>query len=96
MAFENLPDPQFILEELIAQLEDYDTMKSHLMMELIRKEANSDKLQSVAHTDMEDMAVTYRFLITCTEEGQGTVQVTRDMLDYYGITMEKLHQDAME
>lgn len=94
MAFENLKDQQFIPEELIEQLKDYDIMKSHLLMDLVGKEANSDKLQSVAHTDMEDMAVTYRFLITRTEEGQGTIQVTKDMLDSYGITVEQLHQDA--
>ena len=96
MAFENLKDQQFIPEELIEQLKDYDIMKSHLLMDLVGKEANSDKLQSVAHTDMEDMAVTYRFLITRTEEGQGTIQVTKDMLDSYGITVEQLHQDALE
>lgn len=96
MAFENLQEQQFIPEELIEQLKDYDTMKSHLMMDLVGKEANFDKLQSVAHTDMEDMAVTYRFLITRTEEGQGTIQVTKDMLDSYGITVEQLHQDALE
>ena len=56
MAFENLKDQQFIPEELIEQLKDYDIMKSHLLMDLVGKEANSDKLQSVAHTDMEDIA----------------------------------------
>ena len=96
MVFENLQDRKFVPEELIEQLKDYDTMKSHLMMDLVGKEANFDKLQSVAHTDMEDMAITYRFLITRTEEGQGTIQVTKDMLDSYGITVEQLHQDALE
>lgn len=52
MAFENLQDRQFVPEELIEQLKDYDTMKSHLMMDLVGKEANFDKLQSVAHTDI--------------------------------------------
>lgn len=96
MVFENLQDRKFVPEELIEQLKDYDTMKSHLIMDLVGKEANFDKLQSVAHTDMEDMAITYRFLITRTEEGQGTIQVTKDMLDSYGITVEQLHQDALE
>lgn len=45
MAFENLKDQQFIPEELIEQLKDYDIMKSHLLMDLVGKEANSDKLR---------------------------------------------------
>lgn len=60
MAFENLQDRQFVPEELIEQLKNYDTMKSHLLMDLVGKEANSDKLQFVAHTDMEDIALIKR------------------------------------
>ena len=79
--------PQVDLESL----SDYEQMKSKLSME-----KNAELLESVPHERMEDMAVVYRFVLDQTDSGNGTILVTNQLLDQYGITKEQLRADAME
>ncbi len=79
----------------IDAFKDYANMKSTLAMEVVSAERNADLLQTVPHKDMEDMAVVYRFVLGDTAAGTGTILVTNQMLDNYGITAEQLHEDAM-
>jgi hypothetical protein len=71
-------------------------MKSKLSMEVVSAEKNAELLESVPHERMEDMAVVYRFVLDQTDSGNGTILVTNQLLDQYGITKEQLRADAME
>ena len=84
--------PQVDLESL----SDYEQMKSKLSMEVVSAEKNAELLESVPHERMEDMAVVYRFVLDQTDSGNGTILVTNQLLDQYGITKEQLRADAME
>lgn len=84
--------PQVDLESL----SDYEQMKSKLSMEVVSAEKNAELLESVPHERMEDMAVVYRFVLDQTDSGNGTILVTNQLLDQYGITKEQLRTDAME
>lgn len=84
MDFKDLQGQKTVPEAFMEQLKDYEAMKPNLIMEMVGKEAHADCLQNVPHTDMEDMAVTYRFLLDRTEEGQATIPLTNNCL----ITME--------
>lgn len=95
MDYGSLQERQFMPEMFMDQLKDYDMVKPHLLMEIVGKEANAEKLQSVPHTDMEDMAVTYRILMDRSEDGQATIPITNKLIDHYGITVEQLHEDAI-
>ncbi|SEK95927.1 hypothetical protein SAMN04487770_104156 [Butyrivibrio sp. ob235] len=75
---------------------DYDTMKGTLAMEVVSAEKNAEILETVPHKDMEDMAVVYRFVLGDTDQGSGTILVTNQMLDNYGVTPEQLHEDAVK
>ena len=77
-------------------LSDYEQMKSKLSMEVVSAEKNAELLESVPHERMEDMAVVYRFVLDQTDSGNGTILVTNQLLDQYGITKEQLRADAME
>ena len=79
----------------IAAFSDYSRMKNTLAMEVVSAERNAALLETVPHKDMEDMAVVYRFVVGDTPGGTGTILVTNQMLDNYGITAEQLHEDAM-
>lgn len=87
-----LESPQFDLDAF----NDYDKMKSKLSMEVVSAEKNADFLENVPHEKMEDMAVVYRFVLDSSDSGNGTILVTNQMLDQYGITKEQLKNDAME
>ncbi len=80
----------------IESFKDYDKMKGTLAMEVVSKDRNAEILETVPHKDMEDMAVVYRFVLGDTAAGTGTILVTNQMLDNYGITAEQLHADAMK
>ncbi len=84
--------PQVDLESI----SDYEQMKSKLSMEVVSAEKNAELLESVPHERMEDMAVVYRFVLDQTDSGNGTILVTNQLLDQYGITKELLCADAME
>lgn len=84
--------PQVDLESL----SDYEQMKSKLSMEVVSAEKNAELLESVPHERMEDMAVVYRFVLDQTDSGNGTILVTNQLLEQYGITKEQLRADAME
>ena len=84
--------PQVDLESI----SDYEQMKSKLSMEVVSAEKNAELLESIPHERMEDMAVVYRFVLDQTDSGNGTILVTNQLLDQYGITKELLRADAME
>ena len=84
--------PKFDLESI----SDYEQMKTRLSMEVVSAERNAELLQTVPHEKMEDMAVVYRFILDQSDSGNGTILVTNQMLEQYGITKEQLRADALE
>ncbi len=84
--------PDFNLDEL----QDYDQMKEKLSMEVVSAERNADLLEKVPHKNMEDMAVVYRFVLDSDSDGRGSILVTNQLMDNYGITAEQLHADALQ
>ncbi|MBR5637364.1 MAG: hypothetical protein IKW81_10595 [Pseudobutyrivibrio sp.] len=80
----------------LASLQDYDKMKEKLSMEVVSAERNAELLEKVPHKDLEDMAIVYRFVLDTDVEGRGSILITNQLLENYGITAEQLHQDAME
>lgn len=80
----------------IDSFNDYEKMKHTLSMEVVSAERNAEILQSVPHKDIEDMAVVYRFQVVSEGSDVGSILVTNQMLDNYGITAEQLHEDAVK
>ena len=74
---------------------DYNKMKHTLSMEVVSTERNAEILQNVPHKDIEDMAVVYRFQVVSEGADVGSILVTNQMLDNYGISAEQLHEDAV-
>ncbi|WP_026658648.1 DUF5688 family protein [Butyrivibrio sp. AC2005] len=72
---------------------DYSIMKEKLTMEVVSAEANKNLLKTVPHKNIEDMAIVYRFDLNPIP---GTILVTNQLLEGYGITAEQLHEDALE
>jgi hypothetical protein len=80
----------------ITAITNYEQMKSKLSMEVVSADRNADLLQNVPHEKMEDMAVVYRLMLGQMDEGSGTVLVTDQLMERFGITHEQLRQDALE
>ncbi len=84
--------PEFDIESLT----DYSVMKEKLSMEVVSAERNAEMLESVPHKQMEDMAVVYRLVLDKNNAGNGTILVTNDLMEQFGVTPEQLHEDAVK
>ena len=84
--------PKFNIDEFMV----YAKMKDKLAIQVVSVERNAALLKTVPHKNIEDMAVVYRFIVDDIDEGTGTILITNQMLEHYGITAEQLHVDAVE
>ena len=79
----------------VEQFRNYENVKDRLVMQVIPVEPNAEKLATVPHKTIEDIAVVYRIDVSDSRHHNATVLVTNQMLDQFGITPEQLHQDAV-
>ena len=91
-ALQNAP----VISNSINDIQNYDAMKNKLVMEVVSAEANAELLETIPHKDIEDMAVIYRFDVKDIVGDGASIVVTNKMLDNYGVTPEKLHEDAVK
>ena len=75
-------------------LMDYDKIKDNLFIRLSNRNANRDLLKEVPYTTVEDLMVTYHIRID-SARGEMAAMVSNHMLENYGITVEQLHEDAV-
>ena len=86
--FEN--QPSFSVEDF----SNYDVMKEKLAIQVVSTERNTEMLEKIPHKEVEDMSMVCRFVVGNNENEMGTVLVTNQMLESYGITGEQLFNDA--
>lgn len=79
----------------VAELTDYEQMKSKLAIEVVSTEANAELLAKIPHQEMEDMSVVYRFVLGSSEEGRSSILVTNNLIESMGVTPEQVHADAL-
>lgn len=92
----NVKEMENPMDKLVEVLSNYEQAKQMLCVEVVGADQNSDKLNSVPHTDMENLAMTYRIQLGHDENGITSVVVNNQMLTGWGVTAEQLHADAME
>ncbi len=80
----------------IRALNNYETMKSKLMMEIIPQKGNEERLSGIPHQKIEDMALIYRLDMGDSTGGKMTSIITNQQLEAFSITAEQLHKDALE
>lgn len=74
---------------------DYESAKSHLVMQVVPVEPNKEMLENIPHKTVEDIAVVYRVELPHPEDSSVTTLVTNQLLDQYGVTPDQLHADAV-
>lgn len=79
-----------------AALTDFDKAKDLLFIRVSSAEKNADYLKNVPHTIVEDMAITYHLKMNVDETGVASAVVAHDNLRMYGVSVEELHQAALE
>ena len=77
-------------------LANFDKAREQLFIRVSSVEKNADYLAKVPHTIVEDMAITYHLKMNVDESGVASSAVTNDTLQMYGVSVEELHQAALE
>lgn len=78
-----------------AQFTDYSKVREMLYIRLVNPKFQSERLKGVPFTPFCDMAITYHILVQKTRTSVVSVRVTDEMFKGYGITIERLHEDAL-
>lgn len=73
---------------------DYEKVKEKLSLELVSAERNAEMLKSIPHKLIEDLAVVYKINVDLGLEDKGSVLINESLLERYGVSPEKLHEDA--
>jgi hypothetical protein len=76
-------------------LRDYERVKGLISVDLISAEYNEKLLQTIPHQKFLDMAAVYRVNLDLGKEISGSMLITNQVLEHYGITPQQLHEDAL-
>ena len=74
----------------------YDKMKEHIMYRLVNYEKNKELLKSSPFIKILDLAVTFHCMVQETEDSIGTIRITNEYLNLWGITTKELFQQAKQ
>ena len=83
--------PDYATEKLL----HYDQVKDSLFFRVSSAEKNKELLKTIPHEIREDIALTVHIAVSLGKEETASVTVTNQMLENYGISAEKLFQDAL-
>ena len=79
-------------------IRNYDKIKDMIFPKLVNKEMNRQFLEKKPYTEFLDMAVTYYVRLDClgNRKGAASTVVTNDLLNAFGISVEQLHEVALQ
>ena len=64
-------------------------------MTVINAEEHKNDLATMPHTIIGDLAIVYKIMIQTTDDRFCSARVTNQLMDQYGIDVNKLHNDAL-
>lgn len=75
---------------------DFTNVKDKIFVAFINKQRNAEKLLNIPYTEMEDLAVIYKVMLTSSKKGAATITISNPMMEQWGITKEELHALSIE
>lgn len=73
----------------------YEEMKNCIIYRLVNLEKNKELLSGIPYKKIMDFAMTFHCLVRNDEDGIGTIRITDEHCKQWGVTTEKLYQQAM-
>lgn len=80
----------------IEDIKNYEVVKGEIFPRLVNLEKNTTRLQNVPYMQREDLAITYHVKVSGNRDSIGSLMITNELMEVYGVTKEKLHIQAME
>ena len=84
------------VEQIAEKVTVWDYVKEKVFPILLSTEDNRELLQKLVSTQILDLSVAYIIRFKMMDDCDGNAKINKDMLEIYGITIEQLHDQAME
>ena len=82
--------------DIAQKFKDVEFVKDRIIMVAVNREKNAKLLETVPHTNHEDLALIYKVLISREDAGTATITITNDHLPYWNMTTAEVHELAMQ
>lgn len=77
-------------------IESFDKAKERIVVSVVNMELNHERLSTMPHRPWEDLAIVYKYNIEPFNGSDGTITITNQLMEKWGITEEDLYQVAMD
>ena len=96
-AIEKEYDRGMKLKPCIGNVESYyEAVKEQIIMRLVNYDKNKEILEDCPYIRFHDLAVTFRWLAYQDEIGISTALISNKEMERWGISLDKLYEDALE
>ena len=79
----------------VMELKDYDNVKDSILFRLINLESNKEYLKNAVYAPYLDLAICF-YIVVGEGNEVGTMQLTKDIFNSWGISVDELYEQAME
>lgn len=83
------------ISRLVASFSDFERNRSRVILRLLNYPANAERLKSIAHIKVLDMAAAFYLFVSDGPEGLRTAAVSNDLLKSWGVSFEELYPLAL-
>lgn len=80
----------------VSAITDFSRIKDKIAAKLINTEQNKEYLEDKPHTDIADLSAVYYIDLGSDSSGTMSTVITSGLLSQYGITVEELHEIAVQ
>lgn len=80
----------------IKELTDFEKIRNKISLKLVNAERNKKRLETMPHRTFLDLAVIYDVCVTQIDDAVGSIAVTNDMVEAWGVTEEQLYKLALQ
>ena len=81
------------------KITDLEAVRDHIQLKLVSTERSTEFLKDKPHTDFMDMSAVYRIVLQGDEfqnGSQASIPISNNLMETYGLSVEELHEIAME
>lgn len=79
----------------LQEVKNYEVVKDFIYPKVSNLQSNVNRLSNIPYTQKEDLAITYHIWANGNEESMGSITINNDLMELYGVSMDTLHDQAM-
>lgn len=82
--------------EYIPDITNYEQVKDNIIIRVVNYEANKELLSNMPFNRLNDLAVTYRILVSNDDHGIASAAVTNREMERWNVKLEDMHNRALK